>query len=79
VAEWQELKGVLAAHCADVGRDVNEITCSVNVRYEDDLDDVVAQATAWREAGADLAIVNLAHHAKPGVLAPLAEALAPLA
>jgi hypothetical protein len=40
---------------------------------------VVAAATAYRDAGVDLIIVNLPHHAKPDSLQPLAEALAPLA
>jgi alkanesulfonate monooxygenase SsuD/methylene tetrahydromethanopterin reductase-like flavin-dependent oxidoreductase (luciferase family) len=79
VSEWLELKGVLAAHCADIGRDVSEITCSVNVRYEDDIDEVVADATTWRDAGVDLCIVGLPLHVKPEQLGPLAEALAPLA
>ena len=79
VAEWLELKDVLAAHCADIGRDVSEITCSVNLRYEDDLDDVATQAVAWRDAGVDLAVVGLPLHCKPEALTPLAELLAPLA
>jgi alkanesulfonate monooxygenase SsuD/methylene tetrahydromethanopterin reductase-like flavin-dependent oxidoreductase (luciferase family) len=79
VAEWLELKDVLAGHCASIGRDVSEITCSVNVRYEDDIDEVVADATTWRDAGVDLCIVGLPLHVKPEQLAPLAEALAPLA
>jgi F420-dependent oxidoreductase-like protein len=77
--EWLELKGVLAAHCADAGRDVAEITCSVNVRIEDDLDAVAAQVAAWRDAGADLVIFNLPLHAKPESLAPLASAVEHLA
>jgi hypothetical protein len=32
----------------------------------------------YRDAGVDLIILNLPHHAKPGSLQPLAEALAPL-
>ena len=52
---------------------------SVNVRYEDDIDEVVADATTWRDAGVDLCIVGLPLHVKPEQLAPLAEALAPLA
>jgi F420-dependent oxidoreductase-like protein len=79
VDEWLELKGVLAAHCADFGRDVNEITCSVNVRFEGDVEDVVAQATPWREAGVDLLIVGLPDHCKPAALEPLAAALQHLA
>ena len=49
------------------------------MRYEDDLDEVVADATTWRDAGVDLCIVGLPLHVKPEQLAPLAEALAPLA
>ncbi len=79
--QWHELKDVLAGHCAAIGRDVNEITCSVNVRIDPatGLEPVVAAATAYRDAGVDLIIVNLPHHAKPESLTPLAEALAPLA
>ena len=76
---WLELKDVLAAHCADVGRDVNEITCSVNLRFEGDLDEVVASAESWQAAGVDLAIVGLPLHCKPEALAPLAAALEHLA
>ncbi len=36
-------------------------------------------ATAYRDAGVDLAIINLPHGVKPDFLAPLADALAPLA
>ena len=72
---------MLVSHCADLGRDVNEITCSVNVRIEPDgnTEPVVAAATAYRDAGVDLVILNLPHHAKPDSLMPLAEALRPLA
>ena len=79
--EWLELKEVLAGHCAATGRDVNEITCSVNVRVDPDagLEPLVAATTAYRDAGVDLIIVNLPHHAKPDSLQPLAGALTPLA
>jgi hypothetical protein len=79
--EWLELKEVLAGHCAALGRDVNEITCSVNVRVDPNAgpEPVVAAAAAYRDAGADLVIVNLPDHPKPDSLAPLAEALGPLA
>ncbi len=78
-AEWLELKDVLAAHCADAGRDVSEITCSVNIRFEGDLADAVAQATMWRDAGVDLLVIGLPDHEKPESLAPLAAALEHLA
>src|SRR5690348_7080306 len=79
--DWRELKEVLAGHCAAIGRDVNEITCSVNVRADLDagLEQLVAAAAAYRDAGADLIIVGLPLHAKPDSLPPLAEALTPLA
>ena len=79
--DWLELKEVLTGHCAAIGRDVNEITCSVNVRVEPDagLEPVVAAVAAYRDAGADLVIMSLPLHAKPDSLQPLAEALAPLA
>ena len=79
--DWLELKEVLAGHCAAIGRDVNEITCSVNVRIEPDgnLEPVVAAAAAYRDVGADLIIMNLPLHPNPDSLKPLAEALEPLA
>jgi hypothetical protein len=79
--DWLELKEVLAGHCTAIERDVNEITCSVNVRVEPEagLEPVVAAVTGYREVGIDLIIVNLPLHAKPDSLKPLAEALAPLA
>jgi hypothetical protein len=60
---------------------VNEITCSVNVRIDPDngLGPVVEEAAAYRDAGADLVILNLPLHAKPDSLKPLAEAVGPLA
>jgi F420-dependent oxidoreductase-like protein len=78
--DWLELKEVLAGHCAAIGRDVSEITCSVNVRTDQDggLEAVLAAVAGYRDAGADLVILNLPHHAKPGSLQPLAEKLAPL-
>jgi F420-dependent oxidoreductase-like protein len=78
--EWAGLKQVLLEHCAALGRDPAEITCSVNVRMEgDDVAKAAEVAAGYAEAGADLAIMNLPHSADPGILAPLAEALAPLA
>src|ERR1700751_5683821 len=65
--DWRELKEVLAGHCAAIGRDVNEITCSVNVRVDPDadLESVVAATAGYRDAGVDLSIVNLPHHPNP--------------
>jgi len=79
--DWLELKEVLAGHCAAIGRDVNEITCSVNARLEPDsgLEAVVEAAAGYRDAGVDLVIVGLPLHVTPDSLKPLAEALTPLA
>jgi F420-dependent oxidoreductase-like protein len=79
--EWTPLKQVLVDHCDKLGRDVSEITCSVNVRIDPDkpLDDAVALAAAYGEVGVDLVVMNLPVDAPPSVLEPLAKALAPLA
>jgi F420-dependent oxidoreductase-like protein len=79
VDDWRSLKDTLVGHCAAAGRDPAEITCSVNVRVDDGIGPAVELAAAYRDAGADLAIMNLPHQAPPDLLGPLAEALAPLA
>jgi alkanesulfonate monooxygenase SsuD/methylene tetrahydromethanopterin reductase-like flavin-dependent oxidoreductase (luciferase family) len=79
--EWAGLKQVLVEHCGALGRDPGEITCSVNVRIEGPggVKRAAGLAASYRDAGADLAIMNLPLAAEPAILAPLAEALAPLA
>ena len=53
----------------------------MNVRVEDAgaIGPAAELAAGYRDAGADLAIMNLPLNADPGLLAPLAGALAPLA
>src|SRR5438046_439356 len=79
--EWLGLAGTLRSHCAALGRDPGEITCSVNIRIDDGaaVGKVAELAAGYRDAGADLAIMNLPLAADPGMLAPLADALSPLA
>jgi F420-dependent oxidoreductase-like protein len=79
--EWADLKQTLVGHCESIGRDPAEITCSVNVRIDPDADlgAAAAVASAYRDAGVDLAIMNLPHRAKPDLLPQLAEALEPIA
>ncbi len=79
--EWRRLKEILLGHCADVGRDPAEITCSINVRIDDveRLGEALARAQAYGDAGVDLVVLNLPLHAEPAILEPLAEALRPLA
>lgn len=85
VAAWRSLRETLQAHCDDLGRDIGEITCSANVMLDDTgglgegISALAEQASAYREAGADLFVVNLPHRAKPTILEPVAEALTPLA
>ena len=78
---------MLYGHCADIGRDPKEITLSSHVNLPADAGASVAErvgAVAERVAslapeGLDLAIVYLREPLDPAILAPLAEALAPLA
>ncbi|MDX6238147.1 MAG: hypothetical protein QOG10_2962 [Kribbellaceae bacterium] len=79
--EWRPLKDILVGHCEDLGRDPDEITCSVNVRIDPDqpLDNAVAEAAAYGEAGIDLVVMNLPVDASPSVVEPLAKALASIA
>jgi len=80
-ADWLSLRETLLEHCAAIGRDPAQITCSVNVRL-DSTDQVRAAAetvAGYAEAGADLAIIGLPLTATPDLLEPLAERLAPLA
>jgi F420-dependent oxidoreductase-like protein len=78
--EFAHKRDVLFAHCRDIGRDPEEITLSSHVWLNPEkgpgqtVDDVAALA----EEGLDLAIIYLLPPYTPAVLAPLAEALAPL-
>jgi len=83
--QWLGLKEILHGHCADLGRDPAEITCSVNVRLDRDPDSgrslaiALDDVAAYRQAGVDLVIMNLPLAADPNSLRPLADALTPLA
>jgi F420-dependent oxidoreductase-like protein len=79
--DWRSLKETLAGHCLSIGRDPAEITCSVNIRIgpDDGVGPAAEEAAAYRDAGADLAIMNLPHRADPGMLTTLAGALSALA
>ncbi len=69
---------VLHKACAAEGRDPAEITISTLVRYTGDVAELVAEATAYRDAGVDLAIVVLPKTEDPSILGPIAQALAAL-
>lgn len=74
-AEFARKRDVLAAHCADIGRDPKEITLSAHVRLDDDRNysKVIDDAAALGVEGLDLAIVYLPTPHHPAVLEPLAE------
>jgi len=78
---FKRKRDVLAGHCADIGRDVDEITTSVHVRLpgDGDVGALVDEASAYAEAGVDLGIVYLPPPHTPAVLEPVAQALRPLA
>jgi F420-dependent oxidoreductase-like protein len=68
---------VLREHCADVGRDPNEITVSTHLRPAEDGDvgRYVEQAEQYAAAGLDLGIVSLSPPHTPAVLEPIVNAL----
>jgi alkanesulfonate monooxygenase SsuD/methylene tetrahydromethanopterin reductase-like flavin-dependent oxidoreductase (luciferase family) len=72
--EFARKRDVLAAHCADIGRDPKEITLSAHVRLGEDRNfgKVVEEAAALGKEGLDLAIIYLPPPYDPGVLEPLA-------
>jgi F420-dependent oxidoreductase-like protein len=78
---FKQKRDVLAAHCADIGRDPAEITTSVHIRLPEsgDVGPLVEEAAAYADAGLDLGIVYLAPPHRPEVLEPVAQALRPLA
>jgi F420-dependent oxidoreductase-like protein len=76
VEQFGVKRDVLRAHCADVGRDPDEITVSTHLRGS--TSEVVEQAKRFGDAGLDLGIVYLQPPHTPDVLEELASALEPL-
>ncbi|CAJ1505933.1 LLM class F420-dependent oxidoreductase [[Mycobacterium] kokjensenii] len=76
-AEFARKREVLARHCADIGRDPQEITLSAHLRLQPDGDyrRLVEEAAALGAEGLDLAIVYLPVPHDPAVLEPLADAI----
>jgi hypothetical protein len=56
--EWLRLREVMWGHCADVGRDPAEISCSTHLSLgsEPDPAEVASKAAAMFEAGIDVVI-----------------------
>lgn len=78
--QFAHKREVLYQHCADIGRDPLEITlsCGVDVDAADGFASTVDTVANLAEVGLDLAVLYLRPPLSPAVLAPLAEALAPL-
>ena len=75
-ADFARKRDVLAAHCADVGRDPKEIMLSAHIWLRDgNHRAVIEDAIALGAEGLDLAIVYLPVPHDPRVLEPLAEAI----
>ncbi|MFJ1455684.1 LLM class F420-dependent oxidoreductase [Nocardia sp. N2S4-5] len=77
VEEFARKRDVLAAHCADIGRDPKEILLSAQKRLDPGLGyaEIVDWAAALDAEGLDLAIIYLPPPHTPAVLEPLAEVL----
>ena len=78
VEEFAHKREVLHEHCANLGRDPEEILLSSHVRHEGEPAATAAAAAALAAAGAGLAIVYLRPPHTPAVLEPLAEAFSAL-
>jgi F420-dependent oxidoreductase-like protein len=77
VDAWEASHAVLAGHCADLGRDVAEITTSTHLRADlAELPKLVEQAHAFAEAGMDLGIVYVPTPHTPAAVEAVATALA---
>ena len=76
-ADFARKRDVLAAHCAEVGRDPKEIMMSAQIRLTSDLNygGVVADAIAYGAEGMDLAIIYLPTPYDPAVVEALAETI----
>lgn len=76
-AEFARKRDVLAAHCADVGRDPNEITLCAHFLLDSDrhYGQVIDQVTSMAAEGLELAVVYLLPPHDPAVLEPLAESI----
>ena len=76
VDEYTRLKGVLADHCAAIGRDPKEIMTSSHLRYDGaSLGKLANESAAFADAGLDLGIIYLPPPHTPSVLEPVADAV----
>lgn len=76
-ADWKELDDVLRVHCEKVGRDQAEITRSIHLGFDPEVDntELVHKGNEFFEAGVDVIVWSMRGPVDPGRLAPFAEAL----
>jgi F420-dependent oxidoreductase-like protein len=79
VEQFKRARDVLHQHCADIGRDPNEILLSTHVTYAGDAGETAASAAALGDAGAELAIVTMRPPHTAAILESIAGALAEVA
>lgn len=77
VMEFARKRDVLAAHCADIGRNPHDITLCAHLRLESDRNygHIVEQAAALEPEGLGLAVIYLDPPHDPAMLEPLATAI----
>jgi len=75
VTGFLECRSVLHEACAAIGRDPAEIACSAIVRGERGVDELRRDVDAWRDAGADIAIVSIPKAASPSIVDEIGDAL----
>jgi len=75
--EWKDLNAVLDRHCEKVGRDPAEITRSIHLGFDEDIDlgRAADEADEFFAAGVDVIVWSMRGALETSRLAPLAEAL----
>lgn len=78
--QFADKKAILVRHCADVGRNINEIECSVQITLPADQapEESAEQAARLSEAGVDTVIFSLRNPYRASILEPLGKAIEPL-
>jgi len=76
--EWAELREILEGHCAEIGRDSSEITCSVHQMYgpDDDPSEIADKAAQRLAEGVDVVVFTMASPYDVSMVSALAEQLA---
>jgi F420-dependent oxidoreductase-like protein len=73
--EFTSCRTVLHDTCASLGREPAEITCSVLLRWTGDADQLLLDAAAFADRGADLGIVSIPKSDSPAVVEQIADVL----